>query len=66
MYIPMIFGNIVSICFLNQTKIKKVYIKNIKNGVQYTYIKEIVSYDRMLNQDNSIVNESIGVQSSGS
>ena len=40
-------------------KLKKEYIKNIKNGVQYKYVKEIVSYDKILNQENSIVNESI-------
>ena len=40
-------------------KLKKEYIKNIKNGVQYKYVKENVSYDDILNQDNSIINESI-------
>ncbi len=40
-------------------KLKKEYIKNIKNGVQYKYINEIVSYDDILNSENTIINDSI-------
>ena len=48
-----------SVSTVEWDKLKKQYIKNIKNGVQYKYAEEIVSYDNILNQDNSIINDSI-------
>ena len=42
-------------------KLKKEYIKNIKNGIKYKYKKEIISYDKIFNNDNSIISESVEI-----